>query len=79
LPGVAKAFGVTVDKVSFVKAVWGKGPEGRLQCNMVFDTPQGRTSCEVFNILKTDFIFGQAVPVKGNQAICLPPSRLAKP
>ena len=79
LPGVAKAFGVTVDKVSFVKAAWGKGPEGRLQCNMVFDTPQGRTSCEVFNILKTDFIFGQAVPVKGNQAICLPPSRLAKP
>jgi hypothetical protein len=79
LAGVAKAFAAPVNKVSYVKAEWGKGPEGRQQCNMVFNTPNGRTSCEVFNILKTDFIFGQAVPVKGNQAICLPPSRLAKP
>ena len=58
---------------------WSKGPEGKLQCNMVFNTPKGRTACEVFNILKTDFVFGQAVPVKGNQAICLPPSSLSKP
>ena len=74
LAGVAKAFGVPVDKVSFVKAEWSKGPEGRPQCNMVFNTPKGRTVCAVFNILKTDFIFGQAVPVKGNPAICLAPS-----
>ena len=79
LAGVAKAFGVPIDKVSFVKAEWSKGPEGKLQCNMVFNTPKGRTACEVFNILKTDFVFGQAVPVKGNQAICLPPSSLSKP
>lgn len=79
LAGVAKEFGVPVNKVSFVKAQWGKGPEGRPQCNMVFNTPKGRTSCMVFNILKTDFVFGQAVPVKGNNAICLPPSSLASP
>ena len=79
LAGVAKEFGVPVNKVSFVKAQWGKGPEGRPQCNMVFNTPKGRTSCMVFNILKTDFVFGQAVPVKGNNAICLTPSSLASP
>jgi hypothetical protein len=28
LAGVAKEFGVPVNKVSFVKAQWGKGPEG---------------------------------------------------
>jgi hypothetical protein len=79
LAGVAKEFGVPIGKVSFVKAQWSKGPEGRPQCNMVFDTPKGRTACAVFNILKTDFIFGQAVPVKGNNAICMPPSSLNKP
>jgi len=50
LAGVAKEFGVPIDKVSFVKAQWSKGPEGRPQCNMVFDTPKGRTACAVFNI-----------------------------
>ena len=79
LAGVAKELGVPVNKVSYVKPLWGKGPEGRPQCNMVFNTPKGRTSCMVFNILKTDFVFGQAVPVKGNNAICLPPSSLASP
>ena len=78
LAGVAKEFGVPVDKVSFVKAEWSKGPEGRPQCNMVFNTPKGRTACAVFNILKTDFIFGQAVPVKGNPAICLAPLSMPK-
>lgn len=77
LAGVAKAFGVPVSKVSYVKPIWGKGPEGRPQCNLVFNTPKGRTSCEVFNILKTDFVFGQVVPVQGNPAICLPPSSLS--
>lgn len=79
LAGVAKEFGVPVSKVSYVKAEWGRGPEGRPQCNMVFNTPKGRTSCEVFNILKTDLVFGQAVPVKGHSAICMPPSSLNKP
>jgi len=79
LAGVAKEFGVAVNKVSYVKAEWGRGPEGRPQCNMVFNTPKGRTSCEVFTILKTNFVFGQAVPVKGNHAICMPPSSLNKP
>ncbi len=77
--GVAKEFGVPINKVSFVKAQWSKGPEGRPQCNMVFDTPKGRTACAVFNILKTDFIFGQAVPVKGKTAICMPPPSLDQP
>ena len=79
LAGVAKELGVPVNKVSYVKPLWGKGPEGRPQCMMVFDTPKGRISCAVFNILQTDFVFGQAVPVKGNNAICLPPSSLASP
>jgi len=79
LAGVAKEFGVPVDKVSFVKAEWSKGPEGRPQCNMVFDTPKGRAVCAVFSILKTDFIFGQAVPVKGKTAICMPPPSLDQP
>ena len=79
LAGVAKEFGVTVDKVSYVKPHWGKGPEDRPQCMMVFDTPKGRISCTVFNILQTDFVFGQAVPVKGNNAICMPPPSLNKP
>ena len=79
LAGVAKAFGVTVDKVSFVKAEWSKGPEGQPQCNMVFNTPKGRAVCAVFSILKTDFIFGQAVPVKGKTAICMPLPSLDQP
>ncbi len=79
LAGVAKEFGVPIDKVSFVKAQWGKGSEGRPQCNMVFNTPKGRATCAVFNILKTDFIFGQAVPVKGNNAICMSQPSLNKP
>jgi hypothetical protein len=79
LAGVAKELGVPVNKVSYVKPQWGKGPEDRPQCMMVFDTPKGRISCTVFNILQTDFVFGQAVPVKGNNAICMPPLSLNKP
>ncbi len=79
LEGVAKEFGVPVSKVSYVKPVWGKGPEGRPQCMMVFNTPKGKISCTVFNILKTDFVFGQAVPVKGNPAICMAPLGTTKP
>ena len=79
LAGVAKALGVPVNKVSYIKPHWGKGPEDRPQCMMVFDTPKGRISCAVFNILQTDFVFGQAVPVKGNNAICLPPVSLTSP
>ena len=79
LAGVAKELGVPVNKVSYVKPQWGKGPEDRPQCMMVFDTPKGRISCTVFNILQTDFVFGQAVPVKGNKAICMPPPSLNKP
>ena len=79
LAGVAKEFGVPVDKVSFVKAEWSKGPEGRPQCNMVFNTSKGRAVCAVFSILKTDFVFGQAVPVKGKTAICMPPPSLDQP
>lgn len=79
LAGVAKEFGVPVNKVSFVKAQWGKGPEGRPQCNLVFNTPKGKTSCMVFNILKTDFVFGQAVPVKGHNAICTAPAKVSQP
>jgi len=79
LAGVAKELGVPANKVSYVKPQWGKGPEDRPQCMMVFDTPQGRISCTVFNILQTDFVFGQAVPVKGNKAICMPPPSLNKP
>ena len=79
LAGVAKEFGVPVSKISFVKPIWGKGPEGRPQCNLVFNTPKGKTSCMVFNILKTDFVFGQAVPVKGQNAICTAPSNLSSP
>ena len=79
LAGVAKELGVPVNKVSYVKPQWGKGPEDRPQCMMVFDTPKGRISCTVFNILQTDFVFGQAVPVKGNNAICMPPPSLNKP
>jgi hypothetical protein len=37
---------------------------------MVFATPQGRKSCTLFNIVKDDFIFGQAVTIPGNKAIC---------
>ena len=44
-----------------------------------FNTPKGRATCAVFNILKTDFIFGQAVPVKGKTAICMPPPSLDQP
>ena len=77
--GVAKEFGVPLSKVSYVKPIWGKGPEGRAQCNLVFNTPKGQTSCIVFNILKTNFVFGQAVPVKGQNAICTPPSNLRSP
>ena len=79
LAGVAKEFGVPVNKVSFVKAQWSKGPEGRPQCNLVFNTPKGKTSCMVFNILKTDFVFGQAVPVKGHNAICTAPAKVSQP
>ena len=79
LAGVAKELVVPVNKVSYVKPLWGKGPEGRPQCNLVFNTPKGKTSCMVFNILKTDFVFGQAVPVKGHNAICTAPAKVSQP
>ncbi len=37
---------------------------------MLFATPKGRKSCAVFNIIHDGLVFGQAVPVKGNNAIC---------
>ncbi len=70
LQGVAQAYKVPASKVNFVKAEWGRGPGGGPQCNMVFSTPSGPKSCAVFNILKDDFVFGQAVPIPGNTAIC---------
>lgn len=70
LQGVAQAFEVPVAKVRYVKAEWGRGPGGGPQCNMVFATPKGRKSCAVFNIIDDGFVFAQAVPVKGNNAIC---------
>ena len=70
LQGVAQAFKVPVAQVRYLKAEWGRGPGGGAQCNMVFATPKGRHSCAVFSIAKEGFVFGQAVPVPGNLAIC---------
>lgn len=70
LQGVAQEYKVPVANVRFVKAEWGRGPGGAEQCNMVFATPKGRKSCAVFSITKEAFVFGQAVPVPGNHAIC---------
>ena len=70
LLGVAMAYNLPLDKVRFVKAEWGRNQADGYQCNMVFATPQGRKSCTLFNIVKDDFIFGQAVTIPGNKAIC---------
>lgn len=70
LQGVAQAFKVPIASVRYVKVEWGRGPGGAPQCNMVFSTPKGLKSCAVLSIVKDDFVFGQAVPVKGNLAIC---------
>ena len=70
LQGVAQAFKVPLAEVRYVKAEWGRGPGGGPQCNMVFSTPKGRKSCAVFSIIQEGFVFGQAVPVPGNRAIC---------
>ena len=64
------AYNLPLDKVRFVKAEWGRNQADGYQCNMVFATPQGRKSCTLFNIVKDDFIFGQAVTIPGNKAIC---------
>ncbi len=79
LAGVALESGVPIEKVSFIKAEWGKGPEGKPQCNMVFNTPEGKRFCTVFAILKTDFVFGQAVTVKGQPAICRAQPKIPEP
>jgi hypothetical protein len=68
--GVAQEFKVAVADVRYVKSEWGRRPDGGMQCNMVFSTPKGRKSCAVFSIIKDGFVFGQVVPVKGNNAIC---------
>jgi len=70
LEGVAKEFKVKPEKVRYLKAEWGRAQDGRAQCNMVFDTPRGKKSCKVFTIMHDDFIFGLAVPIPGNNAIC---------
>ncbi len=70
LEGVAKEFKVKPEKVRYLKAEWGRAQDGSAQCNMVFDTPRGKKSCKVFTIMHDDFIFGLAVPIPGNNAIC---------
>jgi len=70
LEGVAKEFKVKPEKVRYIKAEWGRAQDGSAQCNMVFDTPRGKKSCKVFTIMHDDFIFGLAVPIPGNNAIC---------
>ena len=75
LSGVAMAYKAPVDKVRFVKAEWGRSQTGGYQCNMVFTTPSGRKHCTVFNIVQDEFIFGQAVTIPGNKAICFDPTR----
>ena len=75
LLGVAMGYKVPLDKVRFVKAEWGRNQAGGYQCNMVFNTPSGRKHCTVFNIVHDEFIFGQAVTIPGNKAICFDPKR----
>jgi hypothetical protein len=70
IAGVSREFNVPVNKIRFVKTEWGKGQGDFEQCDMIFSTPQGNKSCKVFNIMKDDFIFGLAVPIPGNHAIC---------
>ena len=70
LPGVAMTYQVPIEQVRFIKAEWGRNQAGAQQCNMVFSTPQGRKSCTLFNIVKDDFVFGQAVTTPGKKAIC---------
>ena len=70
LEGVDKEFKVKPEKVRYLKAEWGRAQDGSAQCNMVFDTPRGKKSCKVFTIMHDDFIFGLAVPIPGNNAIC---------
>ena len=70
LEGVAKEFKVKPEKVRYLKAEWGRAQDGSAQCNMVFDTPREKKSCKVFTIMHDDFIFGLAVPIPGNNAIC---------
>jgi hypothetical protein len=70
VPGVAMAYNLSLNEVRYIKAEWGRNQVGGYQCNMVFSTPQGRKSCTLFNIVKDDFIFGQAVTIPGNKAIC---------
>ncbi len=75
LLGVANGYKVPLNKVRFVKAEWGRNQAGNYQCNMVFTTPSGRKHCTVFNIVQDEFIFGQAVTIPGNKAICFDPKR----
>lgn len=75
LPGVAMGYNVPLDSVRFVKAIWSRNPAGNNQCNMVFTTPKGTKHCTVFNIVQDDFVFGQAVTIPGNKAICFDPKR----
>jgi len=70
IAGVAREFNVPVAKIRFIKTEWGRGQGDFEQCNMVFSTPKGNKSCKVFNIMKDGFIFGLAVPIPGNHAIC---------
>ena len=70
IAGVAREFKVPINKIRFVKTEWGKGQGDFEQCNMIFSTPLGNKSCKVFSIMKDDFIFGMAVPIPGNHAIC---------
>jgi hypothetical protein len=75
LQGVARGYKVPLDTVRFVKAQWGRNQAGNYQCNMVFNTPRGLKHCSVFNIVQDEFIFGQAVTIPGNKAICFDPQR----
>jgi len=70
MAGVAREFKVPISKIRFLKTEWGKGQGDFEQCNMIFSTPLGYKSCKVFSIMKDDFIFGMAVTIPGNNAIC---------
>ena len=70
IAGVARELNVPAAKIRFIKTEWGRGQGDFEQCNMVFSTPKGNKSCKVFNIMKDGFIFGLAVPIPGNHAIC---------
>ena len=70
LDGVASAFGVPASQVRFVKPQWGRSQTVGHQCQMVFSTPKGNKACAVLSITQGDFVFGQVVSSKGNNAIC---------